>query len=220
MCGGDIGCQSDCCPFIGNLSCWLLSRFSLSLLFSRVTVTCLGMDPWIHSAQDLVCLFILIILSFPSGKFSDFVSFLSFWNSFQMYVRSRFIFCFLSLSSFISVSLCSTFWAVSLFFFSLSSLIFYAQFVSKLPIECGCLIGMQRSNYDITCEYSSVTIIQVRIEGIACSLKQLLRQYSPKDQCSFNFHHHRSVLLVLSFVWMETYQTYQTHLFVSQSLSF
>lgn len=105
-----------------------------------------------------------------------------------------------SLVFYLCFSLFNILGCLLVFFFSLSSLIFYAQFVSKLPIECGCLIGMQRSNYGITCEYSSVTIIQVRIEGIACSLKQLLRQYSPKDQCSFNFHHHRSVLLVLSFV--------------------
>lgn len=102
-------------------------------------------------------------------------------------------------------------------FFPLSSLIFYAQFVSKLPIECGCLIGMQGSNYGITCEYSSVTIIQVRIEGIACSLKQLLRQYSPKAQCSFNLHHHRSVLLVLSFVYRK-HTRHTKHIFLSHSL--
>lgn len=102
-------------------------------------------------------------------------------------------------------------------FFYLSSLIFCVQFVSTLPIECGCLICMQGSNYSITCEYSSVTIIQVRIEGIACSLEQLLRQYSPRLNVLSTFIIiDQFCLYWVSYEWKHTRHT--KHIFLSHIL--
>ena len=168
MCGGYIGCQSNCCSFIGNLSYWLLLIFSLSVqqghhgMFRHgfMNSFCSGFGVLIHSDNSFL----------PFRKILRFCLFSLFLKLISDVCEISFYLLFLVsqlLSLFLSVQ-CSR---LSPCFFSLSSLIFFVQFVSKLPIECGCLICMQGSNYGITCEYSSVTIIQVRREVIACSLE-------------------------------------------------
>lgn len=119
---------------------------------------CSGHGVLVHS--DNSCFSFVLENSQTLSLFS-----VSFWTSFWMYERSHFSFI-----SFISVSLCSTFWAVSLVL-PLGSLIFTNLLSINCPLnfQNGGLTYVQWSNTSFTRDYTCVTITQSKVKNIACS---------------------------------------------------